>query len=94
MTDAARREVRHDDGGVERPAIGDVVGEGAAFCPVGVDHHEIEARHVEKATGREGPGAPVASDPDAYRGERGQSWHGRSGTGRRGMRNSLAPSDG
>ena len=84
VPDAVRHEVRDDDRGVERAAVGDVVLERVALGPVRVAHDEIEARHVQEAAARQGPGAPVASDPDAYRGERGQSWHGRSGTGRRG----------
>jgi hypothetical protein len=55
-----------------------------ALCPVRVAGHEIEARYIQETSPGEGSCAPIASDPDAYRGERGQSWHGRRGTGRRG----------
>jgi hypothetical protein len=58
--------------------------EGAALRPVRIASHEVETRHIQETAAREGPRAPIANDPDAYRGERGQSWHGRSGTGRRG----------
>jgi hypothetical protein len=55
-----------------------------ALGPVRIGGHEIEARYVQETSPSERSHAPIASNPDAYRRERGQSWHGRRESGRRG----------